>query len=230
MAFFARGAAVDGWGVALYHRPIVAAIRTLIAAIGLFFAPSILQAEVIYRAEESDGSVSFTHYADRDCLEVFIDDELSQRPAEMAAVDPATVYANLDSYDDLILEAAGRHQVSPALIKAVVLVESGFNARALSPKGAMGLMQLMPGTAEELGVAEPFDPAQSISGGTAYLRKMLDRYGGNRDKAIAAYNAGPGRVDEYGGTPPIPETQFFVRNVSRFYDYFSTERPLWSAP
>ena len=208
----------------------MAAIRTLITALGLLVIPSTSLAETIYRAEEDDGSVSFTHYADRDCLEVFIDDELSQRPAEMAVVDPATVYAKLDAYDELILQAAGRHQVSPALVKAVVLVESGFNHQALSPKGAMGLMQLMPGTADELGVDDPFDPAQSIGGGTAYLRKMLDRFGGNHDKAIAAYNAGPGRVDEYGGVPPISETQFFVRNVSRFYDYFSTERPLWSTP
>ena len=186
-------------------------------------------AEVIYRGEEEDGSITFTHYGDRDSLEVFIDEEAANRPAEMAAIDPATAYANVDKFDDLILDAASRHDVSPALIKAVMLVESGFNPRALSPKGAMGLMQLMPGTAEELGVSDAYDPSQAIQGGTKYLRRMLDRYDGSRTKAMAAYNAGPGTVDKYGGTPPIAETEFFVRNVSRFYDYFSNERPLWSS-
>ena len=186
-------------------------------------------AEVIYRGEEEDGSITFTHYGDRDSLEVFIDEEMAQRPAEMAAIDPATAYSNLDRYDELILEAASRHDVSPALIKAVVLVESGFNPNALSPKGAMGLMQLMPGTAAELGVNDAYDPSQAIDGGTTYLRRMLDRYNGSRIKAIAAYNAGPGTVDKHGGIPPIAETEFFVRNVTRFYDYFSNERPVWTS-
>jgi soluble lytic murein transglycosylase-like protein len=181
-------------------------------------------------AEEDDGSVTFTHYNNRDDLEVYINDEQGERPPEMADIDPATVYKNLDLFDDLILDAASRHGVSPSLVKAVMLVESGFNPRALSPKGAQGLMQLMPGTARELGVADAFDPAQNIAGGTAYLRRMIDRFGGNMDKAVAAYNAGPGQVEKYGGTPPIAETQFFVRNVTRFFDYFASERPVGSRP
>ena len=203
----------------------------LLSALGVFLLTLSCPAaaEVIYRGEEDDGSITFTHYGDRDCLEVFIDEELGDRPAEMASIDPATAYANVDKFDDLILDAASRHDVSPALIKAVMLVESGFNPRALSPKGAMGLMQLMPGTAAELGVSDAYEPSQAIDGGAAYLRRMLDQFSGSRTKAIAAYNAGPGTVNKYGGTPPIAETEFFVRNVTRFYDYFSNERPLWTS-
>ena len=204
-------------------------IRTCGAILLLTVLSCTARAEVIYRGEEEDGSITFTHYGDRDSLEIFIDDELAARPATMATIDPATVYANMDAYDDLILDAAARHQVSPALIKAVMLVESGFNPTALSPKGAMGLMQLMPGTAAELGVTDAFDPAQAIGGGAAYLRKMLDRFGGDGIKATAAYNAGPGRVQRAGGIPNIEETQFYVRNVDRFYDYFSDDRPVWQS-
>jgi len=204
----------------------VAAIRTLALAILLILPPHLALAEIIYRAEEDDGSISFTHYKDRDDLEVFIDDELANRPAEMAEIDPEKLYRNLDAFDDLIVAAADRQGLSPALVKAVMLVESGFNPEAVSPKGALGLMQLMPATAKELGVSDPFDPAQNIEGGTTYLRRMVDRFGGDKSKAIAAYNAGPGAVQKHGGTPPFAETQFFVRNVIRFVDYFSYERPI----
>ena len=204
-------------------------IRTCSVLLVIAVLACSASAEVIYRGEEEDGSITFTHYGDRDSLEIFIDDELAARPATMAAIDPATVYANIDAYDALILDAAARHQVSPALIKAVMLVESGFNPTARSPKGAMGLMQLMPGTAAELGVTDAFDPAQAIAGGTHYLRKMLDRFGGDRIKATAAYNAGPGRVAQYDGIPPFEETQFYVRNVDRFFDYFSDDRPVWGS-
>ena len=214
------------WGANYTIETVVTSIRTLLCAALLILYTVPSHAEKIYRAEEEDGSITFTQYNDRTDLEVFIDDELADRPAEMAAVDPATVYKNLDLYDDLILDAAGRHQVSPALVKAVMLVESGFNAHAVSPKGAEGLMQLMPATARELGVVDSFDPEQNIAGGTAYLRRMIDRFNGNMDKAVAAYNAGPGAVQKHGGVPPIKETQFFVRNVTRLYDYFSYDRPV----
>ena len=117
-------------------------------------------------------------------------------------------------YEPLIQEHATRRALRPELVRAVIQVESGFNPRALSPKGAMGLMQLMPATARSLGVNNPWDPAQNIRGGTDYLRQLLDEYDGNEELALAAYNAGSGAVAKYGRRiPPYRETRDYVRKV-----------------
>jgi hypothetical protein len=127
---------------------------------------------------------------------------------------PATAPASANRYEDLVLEHSARHHLRPELVRAVIQVESGFNPRARSGKGAIGLMQLMPQTAAALGVTNPYDPAENIRGGTAYLRRLLDRYDGDEALALAAYNAGSGAVDRYGRrVPPYQETRDYVKKV-----------------
>ena len=125
------------------------------------------------------------------------------------------------AFKDLIASAAARHEVDPALVRAVMAAESGGNPAARSPVGAIGLMQLMPGTARDLGVANADDPAQNIEGGTKYLADLTRRFG--LEHGVAAYNAGPGAVEKYGGVPPYRETRTYVDRVMRLYGAFSEE-------
>lgn len=119
-------------------------------------------------------------------------------------------------FADIIQAAAAKYDVDADLIKAVIKAESNFNANAVSSCGALGLMQLMPATAESLGVEDPLDPQQNIFGGTKFLHRLLDKYNNNISLALAAYNAGPGAVDKYGGIPPYSETQTYVNRVLNY--------------
>jgi soluble lytic murein transglycosylase-like protein len=129
------------------------------------------------------------------------------------------------AYDSQIQAAASRYGVDAGLLKGLIRAESNFNPNAKSPAGALGLTQLMPGTAQSLGVSNPLDPAQAIDGGAKYLAQQLKTFGGDVQKTLAAYNAGPGAVQKYGGVPPYAETQSYVTRVleyARGYGYGGT--------
>jgi len=128
--------------------------------------------------------------------------------------------SNQVAYDPHIKLTCKLYGLDCNLVKAMILAESGFNPQAVSPKGAMGLMQLMPDTSRDLGVLNPFDPRQNIDGGARYLRMMLDLFGNDTALALAAYNAGPEAVTKQGGIPPFDETQIYVKTVMDFYDRY----------
>lgn len=150
-------------------------------------------------------------------------DAVGERPsaqsliAEVLSTNPDGDVMRRGAISDIVRNYAARHHVPPALINAVIEVESSFNPRAVSPRGAMGLMQLMPDVAASLGVEDPFEPEENIRGGVAHLRRLLDKYGGDYARALAAYNAGEGAVDRSGGIPDFPETRNYVNRVMRAY-------------
>jgi soluble lytic murein transglycosylase-like protein len=127
---------------------------------------------------------------------------------------PAFTQQDIDAAIDA---AAARHHVDPSLVRSVVKVESNFNPNAVSRKGAMGLMQLMPATARSLNLANPFDPAENVDAGVRHLKKLLDSYGGNVRLSLAAYNAGSGAVARSAGVPHFRETQDYVRRITNLY-------------
>jgi hypothetical protein len=143
-------------------------------------------------------------------------------PTVAAVVVPASMAKpqNLKPQDlnQVINTISDRHHIDPDFISSVIHAESGFNPRAVSPKGAQGLMQLMPGTASRLGVTNAFDPRANVEGGTRYLTELLQRYNFDVIKALAAYNAGPLRVQQYGGVPPYNETRAYVARIVRDYN------------
>ncbi len=162
----------------------------------------------IYRYVDKDGVVHFTNTPSSSEYVLYL--------RETEQFD--SCFVSPDTYDDLIRRAADRHNVPFSLIKAVIRVESAFNARAVSPKGARGLMQIMPVNFNALSVSDPFDPFQNITAGTRYLKQMLMRYQQQIPLALAAYNAGPDAVDRYRRIPPFKETREYVRKVMALYD------------
>lgn len=124
------------------------------------------------------------------------------------------------SYTDIIYQAAEKNGVAAPLLKAIIKAESNFDPRAVSKKGALGLMQIMPGNLKPLNVRDPFDPKQNIMGGARYFKQMLNRFGGKLPLAIAAYNAGPNKVERYQRIPPIKETENYVRRVLKYYNKY----------
>lgn len=138
---------------------------------------------------------------------------ISQRPAEQ-----------LDYlFQTIIQEASDRYQVDPALIRAIIMAESSYNPKAISRKGACGLMQLMPATAKSLGVEDSFNPEHNIYGGVKYFKQLLDRFDGDTRIALAAYNAGSRNVRQYEGVPPFKATHYYIKRVFSYYDRYKAE-------
>ncbi len=123
-------------------------------------------------------------------------------------------------YDQMIVQTASRHQIDPALVKAIIMAESGYNTRAISKKGAKGLMQLMPGTAQALGVEDIFDPHENVSGGVRYFKQLVDLFDGDVKLALAAYNAGSKNVRRYNGIPPFRVTRHYIKKVFKYKELF----------
>jgi soluble lytic murein transglycosylase-like protein len=150
----------------------------------------------------------------------------AEAPARPGRVEPAShvpsqTTANMQpalDLDGVVKAASSTYRLDPDLVNSVIRAESGFNVRAVSPKGALGLMQLMPQTASQLGVQNAFDPQANVEGGTRYLRELLERYNFDLIKALAAYNAGPQRVAQYGGVPPYYETKAYVARIVRDFN------------
>lgn len=220
----------------------------------LFFLPSLsLAAGKIDRIDSKDGSVEFSNtasspkrtpvktttiykYSESDDVIVFT----NKKPKHIndfevlkydcfacnpdSEIDWYRVKLNHTAYSDVVELAAQQYQVDPALIRALMHAESAFNAKALSQKGAQGLMQLMPATAASLGVKDAFEPAQNITGGTQYLASLLDQFDGDVALATAAYNAGPTAVKKYNGIPPYKETEVYVKRVSILQQRYQAAR------
>ncbi|MBW2094546.1 MAG: lytic transglycosylase domain-containing protein [Deltaproteobacteria bacterium] len=166
----------------------------------------------IYRYKDDNGVWHFTNVKNDKRYRLYI-----RTPREKPS-------AYIKKYEGIIKQASSRFGVASSLIKAVIKTESDFDHRAVSHKGAKGLMQLMPETAGAMDVKDPYDPEENIFGGTRYLSQLLVRFKDIK-KALAAYNAGPDLVEKYHGVPPIPETRMFVQKVMNYYRRYNTKRP-----
>ena len=173
----------------------------------------------IYKQELPDGTLYFTNCPiDKSEMKLYLKEKRKAKSKSYSYINHIPQFKLTNKkYDQIIEECAKLHGVDPMLIKCVMEWESGYNPMALSSKGAIGLMQLMPGTASILGV-NPWDEEENIRGGTRYLADMLNRYNWDIEKALAAYNAGPGAVDKWGGIPPYQETQDYVRIIKANYN------------
>lgn len=177
----------------------IASLSIATLAIGLFCTPSFAD---IYKYRDPNGVIHFTNIPQGKDYEKIISEKRAQTKGD---------------YDYIIESKSSKYNIEPAIIRAVITAESNWDPRAVSHKGAIGLMQLMPDTAKDMEISNPFDPEDNIEGGTRYLRWLLNKFDGNLDLALAAYNAGPTRVEQSGGIPAITETRKYVQNVNKIY-------------
>ncbi len=197
--------------IAKFIRPTLTALL-LATVVCLLAAPAVAD---IYMYIDSQGVMHFTNTPTSTQYRVYI----KERPKRALGK-----LQDMDRYDDIIAEAQRRHGVDAPLIKAMVRAESAFDPKAVSRKGALGLMQIMPKNLKRLKVSDPYNPWDNIMGGTRYFKQMLHRFEGQLPLALAAYNAGPQIVEQYRGIPPYNETQNYVRKVMRFYATFKNEK------
>lgn len=176
-------------------------------AVCLIFLLAQPAAADIYMYIDSQGIMHFTNVPTSSDYQVYVKERPRRRGTRMDA----------NRFDRYIDEAAGLHGVDFPLIKAVIRAESAFDPKAVSKKGALGLMQIMPANLEAFRVSDPFDPWQNIMGGARYLKALIRRFDGQVPLALAAYNAGPRAVDTHRGIPPIPETEAYVKKVMKFF-------------
>jgi soluble lytic murein transglycosylase-like protein len=189
------------------------------SALAILSAAARPVAGEIYVYRDAHGVLNFTNAPADPQYQYYMPDYTSWRPYRRGRIDGARRKA----FDRLIHEAARRNGVDTALVKAVIRAESDFVPHAVSPKGALGLMQLMPATARMHNVWRVFEPQQNVEGGVRHLRYLLDRYGGNVRLALAAYNAGEAAVDRAGGVPPYPETWQYLARVLEFRTMYRHE-------
>lgn len=189
-------------------------------ALGLSLCGFLPARADIYRHVDANGTVTFTNAPQYTSVPSkrawnFYRKEI-RSDGQKVAPDGPMVY----SYRELIRQHARSYGLEEALVKAVIKAESNYNPSSTSSKGALGLMQLIPETAQLMNVSDPFDPSQNIRGGSGYLRRMLDLFDGNLDLALAAYNAGPNAVQRHGGIPPYEETRNYVQRVRRYLEQY----------
>jgi hypothetical protein len=193
-------------------------MRYILITLGVILFISTAVYADIYKYVDEDGVVCYTDTPfgkDKKADRVFRENADST-PVQQQLV--RTDYDVIKDYHGIVHEKASEYNMDPSLIKAVIKTESNWNNRAVSRKGAMGLMQLMPTTASEMNVRNPFNPEENIEGGTKYLRYLLERFNGDLTLALAAYNAGPQTVEKFGLVPPITETRQYVNKVLSLYN------------
>ena len=183
----------------------VRVVRFFVVGLGLLLWTGCPAWADVYRYVDKDGVWHFTNIKNDSRYKLYMRTP-KQTPKEY-----------IEKYEDVIQQASRRFGIESTLIKAVIQAESDFNHRAVSHKGAQGLMQLMPETADQMSVDNPFNPEENIFGGTRYLSSLLKRFNNNKHLALAAYNAGPEKVESYNGIPPYRETRIFVKRVLSYY-------------